>query len=78
MGIEQKEDVYYRLWIEFVREAFSCLDRKNKCWISLPGAGGYYDQDLFFLKIWETVKFYYYQAIEDKDFMQQVENYKKR
>ena len=54
MGIELNEDMHWRKWIGFVREALSCLDKDHK-WAHLPNSGGYYDQDEFYLVVWEYI-----------------------
>jgi hypothetical protein len=63
-GIDQSGDYYYDKWIGFVRDALSCLDLKTLTWAHLPNDGGYYDQDEFFMNIWETVKHIYTSLIK--------------
>jgi hypothetical protein len=52
------EEPMYEKWTRFVSEALSCLNRDLQ-WNTLPCSGGYYDQDEFFITIWEQVRYSY-------------------
>lgn len=71
MGINQDTDTTWKAWIQFVREAFSCIDFSSdtKNWLFLPSKGGYYDQDGFFMTIWDYIRFELIQAFRDDDFV---------
>jgi hypothetical protein len=68
MNIEMPEDRTWCRWISYVREALSCLDEKAN-WLHLPEAGGLYDQDQFFMTIWQTVRIEYLLATRDETFL---------
>lgn len=70
------EDIGYRKWIGFVREALSCLDFNNYTWLHLPSSGGYYDQDEFIFSIWETVRHKFAKSMKDEN-IQKTLNRKK-
>lgn len=53
------EEKSYRKWSSFVSEALSCLDRETLQWSFLPTKGGYYNQDEFFITIWEQIRYTY-------------------
>jgi hypothetical protein len=67
LGIEMQEDRTWATWAGFIREACGCLDKEGR-WIHLPQAGGYYDQDSFFMSIWECVRVEYLTAQHDEAF----------
>lgn len=70
----------YRKWATIVSEALSAIrverinwgvTSKNKyTWAYLPGSGGYYDQDVFIMSIWECVKANFINLESDKDFQE--------
>lgn len=68
MGIELPEDRHWQKWITFTREAMSCLDDKGN-WYHLPEAGGFYDQDQFFMIIWGQIRYELLSAKHDDGFM---------
>ena len=72
LGINQSEDRFYRRWITFVQEAVSCLDINNFNWVHLPGSGGYYDQDEFFLCVWEEIRKEMIYAKYDESFQKEL------
>lgn len=71
--------MYYRRWINIIRDVIESLDVTRQpngavfCsfrW--LPGAGGYYDQDDYIMNTWLLVKMCYTDAVNDESFMAQV------
>jgi len=75
MGIALEDDRHYQKWIGFVRDAMSCLEvniseegRVITGWKHLPNSGGLYDQDEFFMRVWEIVKVKYIMALTDREF----------
>jgi len=76
MGIALDEDRHYLKWIGFVRDVFACLDLDTKVWMNLPSAGGYYDQDDWLMRVWETVRYEIFTAMNDIEFIETVKRIK--
>lgn len=76
LQITLEGDPTWELWIGLIRQAFSCLDVRTYNWIHLPNKGGYYDQDEFFLIVWEYVRYEYIMAKNDEKFMTSISNKK--
>jgi len=74
LGIDNSGDAYYDTWINFTREALSCLDQERYNWLHLPSGKGYYEQDEFFIIVWEYIRYEYMLARADKVFMDSVKN----
>lgn len=72
MGIDLAGDRYYDTWISFVRDALSCMNHENYNWQHLPHKGGYYEQDDFFILIWERIRYEFIMAKRDGKFMETV------
>lgn len=70
MGIEMKEDRTWNKWIIFIRQCFSCLDFSSQQlnFLYLPGSGGYYDQDEFYMTIWERIRHETQIILSDENF----------
>lgn len=69
MGISLDNDRHYNKWIGLVRDALSCLDLKKYNWLHLPNSGGYYEQDDFFITIWNYIRYEYVKAMKDESFL---------
>lgn len=65
------EDRTYMKWISWIREAISCMDDSGN-FLHLPEAGGLYDQDPFFMRIWQLVRIEYLAAKNDESFLKTV------
>lgn len=57
-----QDDSDYLAWVVFVKEALSCLNKKNYTWVHLPCAGGLYDQDNLIMSIWNVIADEHYYA----------------
>lgn len=68
MDISQDDDDFCK-WIVIVKEALSCLDKKTYTWNHLPCKGGFYDQDVFLMAIWNVIADEFYLAMKDPEMM---------
>lgn len=55
-------------WSGWVNDALKNLDKTTGTWINLPCAGGYYNQDMQIMEIWEAVSHAYFSVLSDKNF----------
>ena len=79
LGLKQTNDTNYQRWVGFVCDALNCIkvetDENGNIktyWLFLPNSGGYYDQDSFFITVWEKIRQKYHEVMSDTEFVQSL------